>query len=122
MVTLGSLSLFRGLAEGITGAVDNYTGLPASFLSLGQGYLAGVPRQAPLLLLVMLGFSPEKNTDVLAHVAGFAAGALLGLGACFLPPAWIRNVWVGHLGQCAVAGIVAFCWWLAFRYGHALAL
>ncbi len=55
MVTLGSLSLFRGLAEGITGAVDNYTGLPASFLSLGQGYLAGVPRQAPVLLLVALG-------------------------------------------------------------------
>ena len=55
MVTLGSLSLFRGLAEGLTGAVDNYTGLPASFLSLGQGYLAGVPRQAPLLLLMALG-------------------------------------------------------------------
>ena len=30
MVTLGSLSLFRGLAEGLTGGVDNYTGLPAS--------------------------------------------------------------------------------------------
>ena len=55
MVTLGSLSLFRGLAEGLTGAVDNYTGLPPSFLSLGQGYLAGVPRQAPLLLLMALG-------------------------------------------------------------------
>ncbi len=55
MVTLGSLSLFRGLAEGLTGAVDNYTGLPASFLSLGQGYLAGVPRQAPLLVLMALG-------------------------------------------------------------------
>jgi len=55
MVTLGSLSLFRGLAEGLTGAVDNYTGLPASFLSLGQGYLAGVPRQTPVLLLVALG-------------------------------------------------------------------
>jgi ribose/xylose/arabinose/galactoside ABC-type transport system permease subunit/ABC-type sugar transport system substrate-binding protein len=61
MVTLGSLSLFRGLAEGLTGAVDNYTGLPASFLSLGQGYLAGVPRQAPLLVLMALG------TAVLLH-------------------------------------------------------
>jgi rhamnose transport system substrate-binding protein len=56
MVTLGSLSLFRGLAEGLTGAVDNYTGLPASFLALGQGYVAGVPTQAPVLLLAAVGF------------------------------------------------------------------
>ena len=55
MVTLGSLSLFRGLAEGLTGAVDNYTGLPASLLSLGQGYLGGVPRQTPVLLAVAAG-------------------------------------------------------------------
>ena len=55
MVTLGSLSLFRGLAEGLTGAVDNYTGMPASFLALGQAYLAGIPRQTPVLLLAALG-------------------------------------------------------------------
>ena len=55
MVTLGSLSLFRGLAEGLTGAVDNYTGLPVSFLSLGQGYLAGIPKQTPVLLLAAVG-------------------------------------------------------------------
>ena len=56
MVTLGSLSLFRGLAEGLTGAVDNYTGLPASFLAIGQGYLAGIPAQAPMLLLASVGY------------------------------------------------------------------
>ena len=56
MVTLGSLSLFRGLAEGLTGAVENYFGFPASFLSLGQGYLAGVPAQAPVLALAAIGF------------------------------------------------------------------
>src|SRR5262245_59847861 len=31
IVTLGSYSLFRGLAEGITGGVDNYTRFPESF-------------------------------------------------------------------------------------------
>src|SRR2546423_340087 len=35
IVTLGSLSLFRGLAEAITGGVDNFTKFPGSFLFLG---------------------------------------------------------------------------------------
>src|SRR5829696_8351835 len=39
IVTLGTLSLFRGLAEGMTQGAVNYTGFPASFLFLGQGYL-----------------------------------------------------------------------------------
>jgi rhamnose transport system permease protein len=56
MVTLGSLSLFRGLAEGLTGAVENYTGLPPAFLMLGQGYLAGIPAQAPVLAIAAVGF------------------------------------------------------------------
>ena len=55
MVTLGSLSLFRGLAEGLTGGVDNYTGLPPRFLALGQGFVGAVPAQAPWLLLAALG-------------------------------------------------------------------
>ena len=55
IVTLGSLSLFRGLAEGATGAVDNYTGLPAGFLAFGQGYAAGIPAQAPVLAAVAIG-------------------------------------------------------------------
>jgi rhamnose transport system substrate-binding protein len=32
IVTLGTYSLFRGLAEGLTEGVQNYTGFPASFL------------------------------------------------------------------------------------------
>src|SRR5687768_4018759 len=45
IVTLGSFSLFRGIAEGITGGVDNFTKFPASFLWLGQGYVWFVPAQ-----------------------------------------------------------------------------
>jgi predicted ABC-type sugar transport system permease subunit len=49
IVTLGSFSLFRGLAEGLTAAVDNFTDFPNSFLFLGQGYLLfGIPAQLPL--------------------------------------------------------------------------
>ena len=39
-MTLGSFSLFRGLAEGLTGGVDNFTNFPERFLFLGQGYSA----------------------------------------------------------------------------------
>ena len=57
IVTLGSFSLFRGLAEGITHGVDNFTGFPESFLFLGQGYLFQmIPTQVPLFLAAVLGF------------------------------------------------------------------
>jgi rhamnose transport system permease protein len=53
IVTLGTFSLFRGLAEGLTAGVDNFTGFPESFLSLGQGYLpGGIPVQAPVFAAV----------------------------------------------------------------------
>ena len=52
IVTLGTYSLFRGLAEAATGGVTNYTGFPERFLDLGQGtFLGGIPAQLPLLLL-----------------------------------------------------------------------
>src|SRR5262245_10410216 len=57
IVTLGTFSLFRGLAEGLTSGVDNFTRFPESFLYLGQGYLrGGVPVQLPLLVLVTASF------------------------------------------------------------------
>ncbi len=56
IVTLGSFSLFRGLAEAITRGVDNFTGFPDSFLFLGQGYWFGVvPVQVPVFCSVALG-------------------------------------------------------------------
>ena len=57
IVTLGSLSLFRGLAEGLTGGVDNVTAFPPSFLFLGQGYLLGVvPAQVPIFVAVAVAY------------------------------------------------------------------
>jgi len=57
IVTLGTFSLFRGLAEGWTGGVRNYTDFPAAFLFLGQGRLpGGLPAQLPLLLVAGLFF------------------------------------------------------------------
>ena len=57
IVTLGSLSLFRGIAEGLTHGAVNYSGFPPAFLVLGQGYLGGrVPTQLPVFLVVLAGY------------------------------------------------------------------
>jgi ribose/xylose/arabinose/galactoside ABC-type transport system permease subunit len=54
IVTLGTYSLFRGLAEAITHGAVTYTDFPTSFLFLGQDRWLGLPTQAWLFLLVAL--------------------------------------------------------------------
>jgi len=56
IVTLGTFSLFRGLAEAITHGVDTFTNFPASFLFLGQERWLGVPAQAPIFAAAMIFF------------------------------------------------------------------
>jgi rhamnose transport system permease protein len=56
IVTLGTFSLFRGMAEGLTRGIENYAGLPPAFLFWGQGYLAGVvPTQLLVLIAAVAG-------------------------------------------------------------------
>ena len=52
IVTIATYSLFRGLAEGLTGALDTFSNFPGAFLFFGQGYLWGV---IPPQLFVLLG-------------------------------------------------------------------
>ncbi len=77
IVTLGTYSLFRGLAEAITHGSDTFTNFPSSFLFLGQERWLGLPAQAPVFIAVAvavwllvhrttfgrsfrtIGFSPE---------------------------------------------------------------
>lgn len=71
IVTLGSYSLFRGLAEGLTGGSDSFHGFPDLFLALGRGwqiplFAAGLVAFYLLLhrtaigrALYAIGFSPE---------------------------------------------------------------
>lgn len=54
IVTLGTFSLFRGLAEAITQGVDAFTDFPDSFLFLGNETIAGLPTQAWILLAVAI--------------------------------------------------------------------
>jgi rhamnose transport system permease protein len=105
IVTLGTFSLFRGLAEALTGGTKAYTNFPASFLALGNGFRLGVPVQAWIFFAVALwtwllvhrttfgrsfraiGFAPEgaryaglpvERRLALAYVQ---AGAIAGLAA-----------------------------------------
>ena len=80
IVTLGSLSLFRGIAEGITHAAVNYTDFPREFLALGQGYLLGViPAQLPLFAAVLTAYGILLHRSVVGralYAIGFSpAGA-----------------------------------------------
>ncbi|MCX6627109.1 MAG: substrate-binding domain-containing protein [Candidatus Solibacter sp.] len=78
IVTLGSLSLFRGIAEGITKGAENYSGFPAGFLRLGQGYLGGVvPVQLSVLLVAIAAYWVLLHRSGIGrtlYVVGFSPG------------------------------------------------
>ncbi len=115
IVTLGTFSLFRGVAEGVTRGVDNYTGFPESFLFLGQGYLWGILPPQTLVFIVVaavywllldrsvigrslyaIGFSPEG-----ARFAGLPVVRRVGLVYVLsgLLASLAAIVYVSHLGQ-----------------------
>jgi rhamnose transport system substrate-binding protein len=56
IVTLATMSLFRGIALGITGGADNFTHFPTAFLAIGQGYVGPIPSQLPILVAGSIAF------------------------------------------------------------------
>jgi len=52
IVTLGTYSLFRGLAEAVTHGADTFTNFPKSFLFLGNEQWLGMPVQLPIFIVV----------------------------------------------------------------------
>lgn len=64
IVTLGTYSLFRGLAEALTRGTDAFTHLPESFLFLGTGRWAGLPVQLWILVGMagMIGVAVHRTT------------------------------------------------------------
>ncbi len=57
IVTLGTFSLFRGVAEGLTRGIENYSGFSPRFLFLGQGYVGGlIPTQLLVLVVAVVAF------------------------------------------------------------------
>jgi ribose/xylose/arabinose/galactoside ABC-type transport system permease subunit len=123
IVTLGTYSLFRGLAEALTRGVENYSSFPAGFLFLGQGFWAGVPSQALVLAaaaglfwvlvhrtvvgrgLRAIGFSPDA-----AHHAGVPVRRWLGLAYVLsgLLAGLASLVYVSRLGQAKADAATGF--------------
>jgi len=115
IVTLGSLSLFRGLAEGITHGAVNYSGFTPSVLRLGQGYIGGVvPTQVPLFAVIFALYVLLLHRSIVGrawYAIGFtAAGARYAgipvarrLGLAYLLSGLVASVaaivYVAHLGQ-----------------------
>jgi rhamnose transport system substrate-binding protein len=115
IVTLGSMSLFRGIAEGITRAAVNYTGFSPRFISLGQGYLWGlVPAQVPLFVLVVVAYAVLLQRSAAGralYAIGYApAGARYAgipvrrrIASVYLLAGVVSSVaslvYVAHLGQ-----------------------
>lgn len=115
IVTLGTFSLFRGMAEGLTSGIENYSGFSPRFLFLGQGYIGGViPTQLLVLIaasagiawwlhrtgsgraLYAIGYSPEG-----ARYAGIPVGRRLGFVYVLsgLAASSAAVIYVAHLGQ-----------------------
>jgi rhamnose transport system permease protein len=115
IVTLATFSLFRGVAEGITRGIENYSSFPSGFLFLGQGYIGGIfPTQLILLVLAVagcawvlhrtafgrslyaIGHSPDG-----ARYAGIDVGRKLFLVYLFsgLTASVSAVIYVAHLGQ-----------------------
>jgi rhamnose transport system substrate-binding protein len=115
IVTLGTFSLFRGIAEGLTRGIENYSGFSPQFLFLGQGYVGGlIPTQLFILIpaivacawwlhrttfgrsLYAIGFSAEGARYAGIPVARrlFFVYVLSGLAASLA-----AIIYVAHLGQ-----------------------
>lgn len=68
---------------------------------------------AGMLLLVLLGLSPEARTDVIAHLGGFATGLLLGLGLSWLPGKFVQSSWTQRAATAITLASVLWVWRLA---------
>ncbi|HWE06977.1 MAG TPA: substrate-binding domain-containing protein, partial [Rhizomicrobium sp.] len=115
IVTLGTYSLFRGIAEGLTRGVDNFSGFPAGFLYLGQGYFGGiVPAQAPVFLIFAIFYGLLLQRSIYgrafraigfarrgARWAGIPVERRLALAYTLsgLTAAVASLIYVAHLGQ-----------------------
>ena len=115
IVTLGTFSLFRGIAEGLTRGIENYSSFSSRFLFLGQGYLFGIiPTQLLILLaaiacfwwwlhrttygrsLYAIGFSSEGARYAGIPVARRLAFVYILSG---LVSSLAAIIYVAHLGQ-----------------------
>ena len=111
IVTLGTFSLFRGIAEGLTRGIDNYSGFPSSFLFLGQGYVAGViPPQLFVLTLATGGLAWQLHRTALGrslYAIGFSADGARYAGLPVARRVGLVYIWSGFSASLAAVIYVA---------------
>lgn len=101
----------------VMGALGLLTAQALAFWRAGMGsrQLALRGGAAGMLLLILLGLSPEARTDVIAHLGGFATGTLLGFGLSWLPDAFVQSPWTQRVAAWLVLVLVLVTWQLALR-------
>src|SRR5881398_858378 len=115
IVTLGTFSLFRGIAEGVTRGIENYSGFSPRFLFLGQGYVGGiVPTQLFILIVAIVAFGWWLHRTIYGrslYAIGYSAegaryaGIHVGRRLAFvyvlsgLVSSIAAIIYVAHLGQ-----------------------
>ena len=114
IVTLGTFSLYRGIAEGLTHAARSFTGYAPSFLTLGQGYIGNlIPVQLVPFFIVVLLYAVLLHRSVIgraiyaigfnadgARYAGLPVDRYLALVylLCGVTSGLAAIIYVSHLG------------------------
>jgi rhamnose transport system permease protein len=105
IVTLGTFSLFRGLAEALTGGTKAYTNFPAPFLALGNGFVLGVPNQAWIFFLVALLIWLQVHRTTFGR--SFRAIGFSPQGALYAGLPVERRLAFSYVQAGAIAGLAA---------------
>jgi ribose/xylose/arabinose/galactoside ABC-type transport system permease subunit len=117
IVTLGTFSLFRGLAEAFTKGSESYSGFSEGFLSLGNSDLAGVPAQ--VWIVAILGLSIWFLVHRTTYGRSLRAIGYGEEGALYAGLPVRRNLSIAYVMAGAVAGLAAVI--LVSRMGEARA-
>jgi rhamnose transport system substrate-binding protein len=106
IVTLGTYSLFRGLAEGLTGGARGYSGFPGGFLFVGQGYLGDVvPTQTIIFVVAIAAFWVLLHRSIIGRALYAIGHSAEGTRYAAVPVA--RRLAVVYLLSGLSAGIAA---------------
>ncbi len=117
IVTLGTFSLFRGLAEALTKGAESFSGFPASFLALGNANVAGLPAQIWVFIVVAIGIWLLVHHTTFGR--SFRAIGYAPEGAKYAGIPVARNTSLAYILAGAVAGLAAVI--LVARLGEARA-
>lgn len=117
IVTLGTFSLFRGLAEALTQGSESYSGFSEGFLALGNSDLAGIPVQ--VWIVVALGMMIWLIVHRTTYGRSLRAIGYGEEGALYAGLPVSRNLSIAYIMAGAVAGLAAVI--LVSRLGEARA-